>query len=189
MYTLSVLPHILTIERIGCKRGLPLSNGIDIMPKTTTTEKPTWAEIHETAKTFLEGLGEDGEHDLFSLSRIEKSHSSGMMKDAKATAMVKNICSFFDNNPFKSRTGVQFTAEMQTTLSNIATLTTAIAELIDSSEHRDSLLSLYLPRQSESRILAGNLQYSGGTEVVQVMLDNVNRNAVAQHKAAAKGGN
>ena len=38
---------------------------------TTTNDKPTWAEIHETARTFFEGLGDAGQHDLVSLERIE----------------------------------------------------------------------------------------------------------------------
>ena len=157
---------------------------------TTTNDKPTWATIHETAKTFFEGLGEAGQHDLVSLERIQKSHAAGMMKDAKATAMVKNMCSFFENNPFKTRTGIVFSDEMQTRIANINTLTSAIATLIDASEYKADLFSLYLPRQTEARIKAGNTQYATGAEVVQVILDNVSRNAVTQHKEAAKeGGN
>ena len=50
-------------------------------------EKPSWAEIHETAKTFLEGLGDDGVHDLVVLVRIEKDHAAGKIRTTKATAM------------------------------------------------------------------------------------------------------
>ena len=114
------------------------------MPKTETKEQPTWAQIHVTAKTFLEGLGDDGVHDLVSLARIEKNHTAGMIRTTKATAMVKNICSFFDNNPFRTRSGIQFSSEMQTKISNIGVLTSALAELIDASEHKADLFSLYL---------------------------------------------
>ena len=79
-------------------------------------EKPSWDEIHETAKTFLEGLGEDAVHDLVSLARIEKDHTAGILRTTKATKMVKNICSFFDNNPFKSRNKRQFEEEMNEVL-------------------------------------------------------------------------
>ena len=159
------------------------------MPKTETKEQPTWAQIHGTAKTFLEGLGDDGVHDLVSLARIEKNHAAGMIRTTKATAMVKNICSFFDNNPFKGRNGIQFSSEMQTRISNIGVLTSELADLIDASEHKADLFSLYLPRQTEARIKAGNTEYTTGAEIVQVILGTVNRNAVSQHKAAAKGDN
>ena len=78
---------------------------------------------------------------------------------------------------------------MQTTISNIGVLTSELANLIDASEHKAALFSLYLPRQTEARIKTGNTEYTTGAEVVQVILDNVNRNAVSQHKAAAKGDN
>ena len=159
------------------------------MPKTTETPTPTWAEIHETTKTFLEGLGEDGEYDLVGLNRILTKVDAGLLRDTKATAMVKNMCSFFENNPFKTRTGIVFSSDMQLKIANINTLTTAIAALIDESPHMVDLLSLYLPRQTEARIKAGNTEYANGSEVVQVILDNVNRSAVSQHKEAAKGGN
>ena len=83
-----------------------------VKEKKIEVEKPSWAEIHETAKTFLEGLGEDAVHDLVSLARIEKNHTAGILRTTKATKMVKNICSFFDNNPFKSRNKRQFEEEM-----------------------------------------------------------------------------
>ena len=87
--------------QIRHKRRIPVNKDTRIVDLKKTRDSrlaywkkiqnASWEEIYETAKTFLEGLGDASHHDLVSLARIEKSHTAGMMRTTQARAMAKNI--------------------------------------------------------------------------------------------------